>query len=92
METRLFHNFFETSKRVVELAWELLIPNELQPRGGSPEHLLWTLHFLKVYPKQGPGSVVIGTSNGVVNVKTYRKWVLAFIDALAELVDIMVSM
>ncbi len=25
--------------------------------GGCPKHLLWALHFLKVYPKQGPGCV-----------------------------------
>ena len=54
-ETRLFRKFFGTSERVIKLVWELVVRDELRPRGGCPEHLLWALHFLKVYPKQGPG-------------------------------------
>jgi hypothetical protein len=46
-ETRLFREFFGTSERVVKVIWELVIRDELQPRGGCPEHLLWGLHFLK---------------------------------------------
>jgi hypothetical protein len=45
------------------------------PKGRCPEHLLWTLHFLKVYPKQGPGCSTVGASNGAIDPKMHRKWV-----------------
>ena len=90
-ETRLFREFFGTSERVVEVIWELIVRDELRPRGGRPEHLLWPLHFLKVYPKQGPGCAVVRTSNGAVDAKTHQKWVWAFVDAIAKLVDVVVS-
>ena len=90
-ETRLFCEFFGTSERVVELVWELVVRDELRPRGGRPKHLLWALHLLKVYPKQGPGCAFVGASYGAVDAKTHRKWVWAFIDAIAELVDVVVS-
>ena len=50
-ETRLFREFFGTSMRIVNIFWELVVRNKLQPKGGRPEHLLWMLYLLKVYPK-----------------------------------------
>ncbi len=73
METRLFREFFGTSVRVIKILWELIVCNKLQPKGGRPEHLLWMLYFLKVYPKQGPGCSVVGASAGTVDPKTHRK-------------------
>jgi hypothetical protein len=64
----------------------------LKPRGGCPEHLLWGLYFMKVYPKQGPGCAVVGASSGTIDPKTFRKWVWAFIVAIAELVNTVVSL
>jgi hypothetical protein len=90
-ETRLFREFFGTSVRVVETVWELIIHNELRPMGGRPEHLLWALYFLKVYPKQGPGYSTVGASNGAIDPKTHRKWAWAFIKAISKLVDVVVS-
>ena len=46
---------------------------------------------MKVYPKQGAGSLVIGTSASAVDPKTQPKWVWAIIKAIAELVDAVVS-
>ena len=46
---------------------------------------------MKVYPKQSSGCLAVGTSAGAVDPKTHRKWVWAFIDAIAELVDVVVS-
>ncbi len=60
-------------------------------KGGRPEHLLWMLFFMKVYPKQGPGRSVISASASAVDPKTHRKWVWAFIEAIAKLVDLVVS-
>ena len=46
---------------------------------------------MKVYPKQCPGCSAVGTSAGAIDPKTHRKWVWAFIDAVANLVDVVVS-
>jgi hypothetical protein len=46
---------------------------------------------MKVYPKQGPGCAVVGASHGAADPKTLRKWVWAFIEAISELVDLVVS-
>jgi hypothetical protein len=75
----------------METVWELNIHDDFRPMGGRPEHLLWALYFLKVYPKQGPGCSTIGSSNGVVDLKTHRKWLWAFTEAISELVDVVVS-
>jgi hypothetical protein len=60
--------------------------------GGRPEHLPWALYFLKVCPKQGPGCLVVGVSAGAVDPKTHCKWVWAYIKAIAEQVDVVVSL
>ena len=61
-----------------------------QAKGGRPKHLLWALHFMKVYPKQSPGCLAVGASAGAVDPKTHRKWVWAFIDAVANLDNVVV--
>ena len=76
---------------IVEREWELLNRDSLLPDSGCPKHLLWALHFMKVYPKQSPGCLAVGASAGAVSPKTHRKWVWAFIDGVANLVDIEVS-
>ena len=76
---------------VVKKVWELLERDSLLPEDGRPKHLLWALHFMKEYPKQSPGCSAVGTSAGAVSPKTNRKWVWAFIDAVANLVDVVVS-
>ncbi len=90
-ETRHFREFFGTSMLVVEKTWELLERDSLLPEGGRPKHLLWALHFMKVYPKQSPGCLAVGASAGAVDPKTHHKWVLALIDAVANLVNVVVS-
>jgi hypothetical protein len=91
-EAWLLREFFGTSVRVIEILWQLVVRNKLRPRGGPLEHLLWMLHFPKVYPKQGPGCLVVGASAGTINPKTHRKWVWAYIKAIAKLVDVVVSL
>jgi hypothetical protein len=91
-EARHFHEFFGTSVLVVEKTWELLERDSLLPEGGRLKHLLWALHFMKVYPKQRPGCSTVGASTGAVDPKTHCKWVWAFIDAVANLVDTVVSL
>ena len=91
MEDRHFREFFGTSISMVMMVWDLLVDHSLLPEKGLPKHLLWALYFLKVYPKQSPGCSVVGASAGAVDPKTFRKWVWAFIVAIAELVDEVVS-
>jgi hypothetical protein len=91
-EARLFREFFGTSVRVIEILWKLVVRGKLRPRGGHPEYLLWTLHFMKVYTNQGPGCCsVVGASAGAVDLKTHRKWVWAYAEAIPKLVDMVVS-
>ena len=66
-ETWHFRELFGTSVLVVKTL----------PEGGHPKHLLWALHFMKVYPKQSPGCSAVGASAGAVDPKTHRKWVWA---------------
>ncbi len=46
---------------------------------------------MKVYPKQSPGCSAVDASADAVDPKTHRKWVWAFINAVANLVDVVVS-
>ena len=46
---------------------------------------------MKAHIKQGPGSWVVVASCGAVQTKTNRKWVWAFIKAIAELIELVVS-
>ncbi len=71
-EAWLFHKFFGTSVRIVEILWNLIIQGDHLPDEGCPEHLMWCLHFLKVYPKQGPGCATVGGSKrGAVDPRTH---------------------
>jgi hypothetical protein len=90
-ETCAFRETFGTSLHLVEKLWFLIDKEELQPVSSCPEHLLWVLHFMKVYSKQAPGCAVVGVSSGAINPKTHQKWVWAYIEAVAELVDKVVS-
>ena len=90
-EARAFRETFGTPLHNVERVWFLLDGEELQPPGGCPKHLLWALHFLKVYPLQAPGCAAFGASGGAVDPKTHRKWVWAYIEAIAKLVEEVMS-
>lgn len=90
-EARHFREFFGASVGAVEAVWDRLVHHGLLPEKGRPKHLLWALYFLKVYPKQGPGCSVVGGCAGAVDPKTFRKWVWAFIKAIAELEEVVVS-
>ena len=47
---RAFCETFGTSLLIVSKSWSMLWEEDLLPEGGRPKHLLWALHFLKVYP------------------------------------------
>ena len=91
-EARHFREFFGTPVEAVEIVWDLLLRDSLLPEKGRPKHLLWALHFMKAYPKQGPACATVGASSGAVDAKTFRKWVWAFIKAIVELEEVVVSL
>ena len=91
MEARHFREFFGTSLVVVEKVWQLLERDSLLPDGCNSKQLLWAFHFMKVYPKQSAGCSTVGASAGALDPKTHRKWVWAFIEAIANLLDVVVS-
>jgi hypothetical protein len=87
VEERRFRDMFGASPEVALIAWSMLSTLGLIPIGDTLTHFLWTLCFLKVYPKQGPLSVLCGNADP----KTIKKWVYLFIDALACLEPYIVS-
>jgi hypothetical protein len=89
--TRHFREFFGASLVVVNKLWWLLLKHNLLPKKSRPKHLLWTLYFVKVYPRQSPGCLVVGAIFGAINPKTFWKWVWMFIENIQELVNEVVS-
>ena len=71
-EKRHFHEFFGTCVLVVKKIWELLERDSLLPKGCRPKHLLWALHFMKVYPKQSPGCSAVGALARLLALSTRR--------------------
>jgi hypothetical protein len=66
--------------------------HDLIPLDGEIKHLLWTLHFLKAYPKQATICSTVGGSTGAIDPKTFRKYMWPFIHAVSDLEPVAVSM
>ena len=80
-EDRRFREMFGVGPLVALTAWSMLTTLGLLPDGGTLIRYLWALCFMKVYAKQGPMCVLCGG----VDHKTLKKWVKAFVMALADL-------
>jgi len=91
MEDRRFRGLFGARIEIVLKVWSMLLEDGLRPKKSKPKHLLWTLYFLKVYPREAPGCSAVGGSKGAIDPKTLRKWVWLFIEKIAELADEVVS-
>jgi hypothetical protein len=91
MEDRRFRGLFGARIEIVLKVWSMLMEDGLRPKKSKPKHLLWTLYFLKVYPREAPGCSAVGGSKGAIDPKTLRKWVWHFIERIAELADEVVS-
>jgi len=87
VEDRRFREFFGCSAVVVRSLWRRLAMTSQVPYGGEPKHLLWTLLFMKVYPKEN----VMCTLIKVKDPKTFRGRVKDFISAIADLAADIVS-
>lgn len=91
-EDRRFREHFGAPFAIVRMVWDMLVEGYLLPEKSKPKHLLWTLYFLKCYPKEGPGCAAVGGSKGAIDPKTMRKWVWLFLERIGELADEVVSL
>jgi len=91
-EDRNFREIFGAGPFVVAKLWTLMTDQDLIPPDGKIEHLMWTLHFLKAYPRQGAVCYTVGGSSGAIDPKTFRKYMWPFIHAMANLESVLVIM
>lgn len=85
-EDRDFREWFGCSPSMALVSWCLLVRTGLVPDCGELYHLLWTLFFLKCYPREHVMAVACGADR-----QTVAKWVWLFLDALASLEPHVVS-
>ena len=83
---RRYTSLFGCNPKVCSIAWDLLNRYGLLPEGGREEHLMWTLLFLKTYKTENDLAVLLGG----IDEKTLRKWVMLFVQSLAELEGVVV--
>jgi hypothetical protein len=91
MEDRRFRELFGASISIVLHVWSAMEECGLLPKKSRPKHLLWTLYFLKVYPREAAGCSAVGGGGGAIDPKTLRKWVWLMIERIGELADDVVS-
>ena len=84
-------NVFGVGPFVVAKLWILMANHDVIPPEGKIKHLLWTLHFLKAYPRQATVCSMVGGSTGAVDPKTLRKYMWPFIRAIADFEPALVS-
>lgn len=77
-EERRFRALFGTTPEVCSIIWEKIGMN--RPKKGTPQHLLWSLLFLKVYASEDVLSVITQSDR-----KTQRKWTWEFVTAISNL-------
>jgi hypothetical protein len=85
-ENRDFRDFFGCGPLVALELWRLLKTNDFLPQGGRLEHLLWMLAFLKTY---GHRKLMCSICGGI-DYKTLMKWVLLFVEAVADVEPLIV--
>ena len=86
-EDRCFREYFGCGAQTALALWALILSSAMLPEGGSLQHMLWTLLFMKVYTK----SEVMSRLCGGADKTTIRKWVWLFIPAIASLESLVVS-
>jgi hypothetical protein len=80
-EDRDFREHFGCGVLVALSLWGLLLTTALLPDGGTLEHLLWTLMFMKTYAKQK----TLCSLCGGIDPQTLKKWVKLFVEAISSL-------
>jgi hypothetical protein len=79
-EGRDFREHFGCGVLVALSLWGLLLTTALLPDGGTLEHLLWTLLFMKTFAKQKS----LCSLCGGIDPQTLQKWVKLFIEAISS--------
>ena len=92
MEARAFHEFFGTPATVVSKIWGKLSQRGTVLIEGMAKHLLWSLYFMRAYPKQSIMCAVVGGLAGAIDPKTLQKFIWPFIEAIAKLTSDVVSL
>ncbi|KAL7464437.1 hypothetical protein ACHAXS_004777 [Conticribra weissflogii] len=90
-EERRFRDFFGVGVMTAVALWELLNNVDFLPDDGTILHMLWTLYFFKVYPKQGVLCSGVGGSKGAVDPKTAQKYIWPFVSAIAALEEVVIK-
>lgn len=85
-EDRKFRESFGCGPLVALTGWTMLVRFDLLPSGGTLQHYLWTLAFLKQYGKTLQLCQFCGCDG-----KTLRTWTWRFLYALSELEPYVVS-
>ena len=85
-EEKDFRSHFGCSPPVCATLWNHLQVTDLSPQGGTLDHLLWALMFLKIYGKQRQ----MCTLAGGVDQDTFRKWTWLFLNAIVQLEPLVV--
>lgn len=86
-EDKAFRALFGCGPAIVHRLWILLCEHELVPEGGSMTHLLWTLMYAKTYGKWKTMRKI-----AQADPKTLRLWIGLFIEAIAYLEPVVVSL
>jgi len=86
IENRRWRSYFGASANTVADVWNALDSTNRLPDNASLDHMLWTFMFLKVYETETIMAGIIACDE-----KTYRKWVWAFAEAIADLLNDLVS-
>ena len=81
LDKEICESLIGTPYRVAAELWNMINPleNDQIPPGAHPNHLFWTLCFLKNYCTE----LVMVRLVGFVDPKTFRKWVWIFVPAIA---------
>ena len=81
LDKEICESLIGTPYRVAAELWNMINPleNDQIPPGAHPNHLFWTLCFLKNYCTEP----VMVRLVGFVDPKTFRKWVWIFVPAIA---------
>jgi hypothetical protein len=68
-EEHHFCEFFGMGPSVVSKLWIMMVDHAVIPLEGEIKYLLWTLHFLKAYPRQSAVCSTVGGSTGAIDPK-----------------------
>ena len=86
-EDRDFREYFGCNVLNALIVWNLLGNIGLMPESGSHHHFLWSLCYMKQYPKTRAMCSICGG----IDPATMRKWVWQYIGAIACLEENVVS-